>query len=92
MFQRTTLAEAEKLADERLAALSRHGTEFSKIPPAAQSQATIGRGILEAHNRNTKLDLNLIAVFNVGYHQLEGGERKVLPRGASEPQYPLNNS
>jgi integrase len=49
MHQRKTKAEAERLAEDRFLALRKHGTEFSKIPAAAQKQAAIAWGMLAEH-------------------------------------------
>jgi integrase len=76
-LQRKTKDEAERLAEDRFVALKKHGTEFSKIPAAVQKQAAIAWSILDEHNGQTKLALNLIDVVKAGVRALSptGGLR-----------------
>ena len=41
MHQRKTRADAEKLAEDRFLGLKAYGTEFAKMPAAAQRQAAV---------------------------------------------------
>jgi integrase len=77
MHQRKTKAEAERLAQDRFMALKKHGTEFSKIPTAVQKQAAIAWSLLDEHNQQTRLELNLIDVVRAGMKALSptGGLR-----------------
>jgi integrase len=77
MPQRPTRAEAERLAEDRYIALKRHGTEFAKIPAKAQQLAATAWSILEEHNQQTRLSLNLIDVVRAGIQALSptGGLR-----------------
>ncbi len=54
MHQRRTKDEAERLAEDRLLALRRHGTKFSEIPAKAQEQAAIAWSVLEEHNEQLR--------------------------------------
>lgn len=47
MLQRGTKAAAERLAEDRLVALEKHGREFSKIPSSAQREAAIAWSLLD---------------------------------------------
>lgn len=49
MRQFKTQAEAERFAEDRLAALRQHGTSFSELPPKAQKEAAIAWGMLSVH-------------------------------------------
>ncbi len=79
LHQRKTKAEAERLAEDRLIALRKHGSEFAKIPAAAQRQAAIAWGILDEQNRKAGLSLNLIDTVRAGIRVLspEGGRKTV---------------
>lgn len=65
------------MAEDRLVALEKHGTEFSKIPASAQREAAIAWSLLDAHNKKTHLSLAFIDVVKAGMAALSptGGQR-----------------
>lgn len=73
MHQRKTKVEAERLAEDRFLSLKKYGTEFSKIPAAAQKQAAIAWGMLQEHG------LDFIAAANAAISVLRpaGGQKTV---------------
>src|SRR6218665_2177335 len=77
MFQHRTKAEAERQAEDRLIALKKHGTEFSKIPASAQREAALAWSLLSEHNQKTHLSLAFIEVVKAGMAVLSpaGGQR-----------------
>lgn len=79
MHQRKTKEEAEQLADDRHRALTRHGTEFSRIPATAQRQAALAWGILNEHNDRAGTALDLVEAVRAGILRLSpvGGRKTV---------------
>lgn len=73
MPQRNTKVEAERLAEDRFLALKKHGTEFSKLPAAAQQQAAIAWSKLEPHG----IDFIEAAEVAIRFLRPEGGDRTV---------------
>jgi len=76
-WQRKDRKEAERLAEERLLLLKKHGTEFSKIPASVQRQAAHAWSLLDEHNQKTHLALTFIEVVKAGMAALSptGGQR-----------------
>lgn len=79
LHQRSTQAEAERLAEDRFLALKRYGTAFAEIPAEAQKQAAIAWGILNEHNTTNGAALSLVDAVRAGIRTLSpAGGRKTV--------------
>ena len=77
LHQRKTRRDAERLAEERLLAVKKHGTDIASMPPDALRQAATAWGLLQEHNKSKGATLGLVEVVRAGIQSLNptGGIR-----------------